>query len=598
MEKRISAVREEVRTFWTGPPLSNYEILSLKSLVATGARVILYSYEDDLAVPEGVELRDANEVLSGPVHQFQLANGEITLTWHSDIFRYVMLEKFGGWYADLDIICLKDSLPAAETYFASMQEDFLNSAILKFPKQSPFVSSLLQEALRILPETNNARTAAAFVSIGPGLLTEMVETCGLADSILPRSRAYAIGYAEAVDFLDPAKCEQTLARLSQSDFAHLWNEVWRQLRIPKHMGPPKGSFLDLMFQRFDIDVRERTRLPAEGLRSWAIEHRLIKDIRINLGLEAIDDFTIDQFAYSVQAFGWQPRDRIYNKWHYGIEPEAKSRARCMQTFAPQTLRTFWHGEVIFPYPLMCLRSFVDHGHRVEVFSYNTKMTVPAWLHVRDAAEILPMDRVVGRRMIRDDLFRYELLAKMGGWWLDPDLVLLKPDMPAGDIVFCEPDAFGSIPVSLLKFPPGHPLIVEALNRSAALERSDQVWGRGSSLLSALINDHGLDASNVTIESLGPISWFNVPDLFDPAKAGDLAQKCAKSRFLQLQDDVWRRAGFPPYLAPPEGSYIDTLFARHDNEIRFPTRVAFDQVNRWLRHMYRSAQLDRAAANLI
>ena len=60
--------REEVRTFWTGPVLSYYEILSLKSFVATGARVFVYSYEKDLEVPDGAELVDAAEILSGEVH--------------------------------------------------------------------------------------------------------------------------------------------------------------------------------------------------------------------------------------------------------------------------------------------------------------------------------------------------------------------------------------------------------------------------------------------------------------------------------------------------------------------------------------------------
>ncbi|HEY6733687.1 MAG TPA: hypothetical protein VI256_07810, partial [Roseiarcus sp.] len=55
--------REEVRAFWTGPRLSPYEELSLLSFVATGARVLLYSSDMTLRVPDGVELMDVNELL-------------------------------------------------------------------------------------------------------------------------------------------------------------------------------------------------------------------------------------------------------------------------------------------------------------------------------------------------------------------------------------------------------------------------------------------------------------------------------------------------------------------------------------------------------
>src|SRR5260370_16651024 len=103
--------RKEVRAFWTGPSLSLYEKLSLNSFVATGARVQLFSYENDLAVPDGVELVNANELLPGPVHQFRHASGDKSLALHSDLFRYVAIEKFGGWYVDLYIVPIPSRLP-------------------------------------------------------------------------------------------------------------------------------------------------------------------------------------------------------------------------------------------------------------------------------------------------------------------------------------------------------------------------------------------------------------------------------------------------------------------------------------------------------
>src|SRR5437868_15103049 len=78
----------EVRMFWTGPPLSPYELLSLQSFVAAGARVLLYSTTKTLQVPDGVELLDARELWPGPLHRFYFPDSDPSPALHSDLFRY------------------------------------------------------------------------------------------------------------------------------------------------------------------------------------------------------------------------------------------------------------------------------------------------------------------------------------------------------------------------------------------------------------------------------------------------------------------------------------------------------------------------------
>ena len=104
-----------------------------------------------------------------------------------------------------------------------------------------------------------------------------------------------------------------------------------------------------------------------------------------------------------------------------------------------------------------------------MFSYNLKMIVPKWLTLRDAEEILPQDEVLrskdGRLTIDANRFRWALLQKLGGWWIDPDVVLMKPDMPDSEVFYGNLDAFGQVPTGVLKFPVGHKLLDEALVRS-------------------------------------------------------------------------------------------------------------------------------------
>src|SRR3954447_19878731 len=141
MTANLPPQRQEVRAFWTGPSLSLYEQLSLTSFVAAGARTQLFSYEKDLAVPDGVELVDARELLPGEVHQFRHASGDKSLALHSDLFRYVALEKFGGWYVDADVICIGTQLPADEVYIARQTADVINGAVMKFPAHAALMTT-------------------------------------------------------------------------------------------------------------------------------------------------------------------------------------------------------------------------------------------------------------------------------------------------------------------------------------------------------------------------------------------------------------------------------------------------------------------------
>ena len=587
-----SVQRDEVRTFWTGPPLSYYEILSLKSFVATGARVFLYSYDADLIVPDGVELRDAREILSDSIDEFRNANGDISLSRHSDTFRYAMLQQHGGWYADLDIICLKNELPKADTYFVTAQEGkWLNTAVLKIPRHSELIETLLCEARRVIPETGGQNSELARIAIGPALFNRTIHQFEMDHLASPKRNAYEIGFDELLFFFDPARCESVQARLAASDFTHLWNEGWKAIRLPKNYGPPKGSYLDLMFRRFGIDVPERGRLQYDAIVSWVMEERFLTDVKNRIGVERITSETIDDFGEIARPRGKRSQADT------GSTLKLHS-----QSSIPQTVRSFWHGDFISPYQLLCLKSFADRGHDVEVFSYDAKLAAPSWLKIRDATEILPRELVLyplpqpGQFAVHADLFRYALLEKLGGWWLDSGLMLLKPDLPDGEVYFAEPDVFGLIPTAILKFPPRHPVIQEARKEAEALGGAYDTWARaGSQLLTPLLTRHDPQRRLSGRESLGPITWFDVPDLFDPLKTAELSENCADSRFLHFHNEVWRRAGVPLWLGPPKGAYLDSLFARHQLGLSVFNRLTFGELNRWIKHMYMAAEIGRVKA---
>src|SRR5262245_31539605 len=51
-------------------------------------------------------------------------------------------------------------------------------------------------------------------------------------------------------------------------------------------------------------------------------------------------------------------------------------------------QTFWHGNALSPYEMACMRSFLDHGHSYDLYTYRGDLRVPAGIECRDAASLI------------------------------------------------------------------------------------------------------------------------------------------------------------------------------------------------------------------
>jgi hypothetical protein len=92
------------------------------------------------------------------------------------------------------------------------------------------------------------------------LVTKLVHDYALDHVVRPISSAYPIDFLDVPAMFDPLRRDELNERIADSDFVHLWNEYWRRVRIPKVLGPPKGSFLDDLFARFDFSFEDEERL--------------------------------------------------------------------------------------------------------------------------------------------------------------------------------------------------------------------------------------------------------------------------------------------------------------------------------------------------
>jgi hypothetical protein len=128
--------------------------------------------------------------------------------------------------------------------------------------------------------------------------------------------------------------------------------------------------------------------------------------------------------------------------------------------APLLLQTFWTGKPLSRLERAALQSYVNQGYTVHIYTYNPLQeflqAVPPSPRIitHDAREILPesaLFQYAGRAAVgkRDDaysylpfsdLFRFTMLERNGGAWIDLDIFLTRP-IPAS--VLRRPYAFSS-----------------------------------------------------------------------------------------------------------------------------------------------------------
>jgi hypothetical protein len=240
----------------------------------------------------------------------------------------------------------------------------------------------------------------------------------------------------------------------------------------------------------------------------------------------------------------------------------------------QTIRTFWQGGVPSPYQCLSFKSFADRGLRVEVFSYDPSVSLPRYVVRRNAAEILPPERVLrflpaqGLFAVNIDLFRYALLAKLGGWWIDPDVVLLADALAADEIFLAGPDEAGLLSMAVLKFPPQHPVPTTAEEFAAANASAVAHWPEaGARYFTELAERHGLSSLIRSIASVAPIARRDVLQMFVPR---DDAHVSRPNRFLDLHYDAWLHAAVSVQSPPPIGSLLHHLLQTHNISFAGPS----------------------------
>jgi len=216
----------DVVTFWHGP-LDALRRTCLRSQVAAGHKVTVYSFDAIPGLPDGVANSEAEAILP---HAFseKLRPPEPDGSWRdwttlqfSDFFRMRLMAQGAGLWLDADVLLLKPiEIDPAKPLFAWERPRQIGNSVLYLPPDDPIVRAFqeLMEQEELTPDWLSLRHRITFalrrlrggsnrlsdirVAIyGPAALTALAHRSGSARDALPKRSFYAV-HAEPRRFFE------------------------------------------------------------------------------------------------------------------------------------------------------------------------------------------------------------------------------------------------------------------------------------------------------------------------------------------------------------------------------------------------------------
>jgi len=94
------------------------------------------------------------------------------------------------------------------------------------------------------------------------------------------------------------------------------------------------------------------------------------------------------------------------------------------------IQSLWIGDELSSIEKLCINSFLKNGHPFHLYTYSNVKGVPKGTTILDANTIIPKSKIFryanGSVACFADYFRYKLLFDKGNWWVDTDVICLKP----------------------------------------------------------------------------------------------------------------------------------------------------------------------------
>jgi hypothetical protein len=224
---KATRMRPDVVTFWHGP-LDALRRICLRSQVAAGHKVTVYSFEPLAQLPDGVGNAEAEAILPHSFAERLRPTGadgvwrDWTTLQFSDFFRMRLMAERAGLWLDADVLLLKPvEIDPAKPYFAWEKPRQIGNSVLYLPPGDPIVAAFtalmrqdeltpdwlaLRHRLTFALHRLRGSTRASDIRLaiyGPAALTALARRHGELGYALPKKSFYAV-HAEPKLFFEPS----------------------------------------------------------------------------------------------------------------------------------------------------------------------------------------------------------------------------------------------------------------------------------------------------------------------------------------------------------------------------------------------------------
>ena len=254
-----------IQSLWVGDKLSLIEQLSIASFIRNGHEFHLYTYNKLSGVPDGVQLKDANEIIP---HKQVLTFNKRSYAIFADWFRWTLLYREGNFWVDTDTICLKPFIFDENIIFGRESVQTVATGVLGFPPNHELCRFMLNccnnpnlflpydswvKKMKKLTRTilNRGRGHTGWGEAGgPRGFTKALKYFDLLDKAKPYTYFYPIHCLNWDAIFDETLAED-IELFSNTYSIHLWNEVFRSNKgFDKNASFPKNSLFEQLKAKY------------------------------------------------------------------------------------------------------------------------------------------------------------------------------------------------------------------------------------------------------------------------------------------------------------------------------------------------------------
>lgn len=213
----------------------------------------------------------------------------------------------------------------------------------------------------------------------------------------------------------------------------------------------------------------------------------------------------------------------------------------------ERVQGLWIGSELSVMEQLSIASFLQNGHEYHLYVYDAVKNVPARTVIEDANEVLPASRIFQYKHQASyagfaNFFRYKLLLERGGWWVDTDVVCLKPFDFDDEYVFAsEMDGEHEVIASgIIKTPAGSSVMANAWQVCEQKDPQQLKWGEtGPRLMTEAVRKFSLEHYKKPPQVFCPLGFAEWRRVLEPAAEGLVHDD---TYGIHLWNEMWRAAG--------------------------------------------------------